>query len=138
LAQANTVLAQFCVDYNQSFARAAADAVRDFRSLLRRFDRARCLSLRYLRVVSADHTVTLAALPIALPPLPGQRGYARETLELSHQLDGRLRIFRGDQLLRALPLPLEEHAERRPAPITTAQKRKTSMPASTTSAADLL
>jgi transposase len=128
LEQANTVLAQFCVDYNQRFARSAADAVRDFRSLPRRFDLARCLSLRYERVVSADHTVTLGALPLALPPLPGQRAYARETVELSHQLDGRLRIFRGDQLLRALPLPLEEHAERRPAPITTAQKRKNPMP----------
>jgi hypothetical protein len=128
LEQANTILAQFCVDYNQRFARAAAESVRDFRSLPRRFDLARCLSLRYERVVSADHTVTLGALPLALPPLPGPRGYARETVELSHQLDGRLRIFRGDQLLHALPLPLEEHAERRPAPITTAQKRKTPMP----------
>jgi transposase len=126
--QANAVLTQFCADYNQRFARAAADVARDFRSLPRRFDLPRCLSLRYQRVISADHTVCLGALPIALPPLPGQRGYARETVELSHQLDGRLRIFRGDQLLLTLPLPLEEHAERRPAPITTAQKRKTPLP----------
>jgi len=128
LEQANPVLARFCLDHNQRFARAAAESVRDFRSLPRRFDLARCLSLRYQRVVSADHTVTLGALPIALPPRPGQRGYARETVELSHQLDGTLRVFRGDQLLRTLPLPLEEHAEHRPAPITAAQKRKTSMP----------
>jgi hypothetical protein len=65
---------------------------------------------------------------VALPPLPGHRGYAGETVELSHQLDGMLRVYRGDSLLLALPLPLEEHPERRPAPITTAQKRKTSMP----------
>src|SRR5713101_1613196 len=32
---ANTVLAQFCADYNQRFARAASDAARDFRSLPR-------------------------------------------------------------------------------------------------------
>jgi hypothetical protein len=60
--------------------------------------------------------------------LPGHRGYARETVDLSHQLDGTRRVYRGDRLLLALPLPLEEHAERRPAPITTAQKRKTPMP----------
>jgi hypothetical protein len=102
--------------------------VREFRSLPRRFDLARCLSLRYQRLVSPDHTVTLGAFPIALPPLPGQLGYARQTVELSHQLDGTLRIFRGDQLLRTLSLPLQEHAERRPAPVTTAQKRKTPMP----------
>jgi len=56
LEQANPVLARFCLDHNQRFARAAAESVRDFRSLPRRFDLARCLSLRYQRVVSADHT----------------------------------------------------------------------------------
>src|ERR1019366_8636314 len=50
--QAKPVLAGFCTDYNQRFARPAADATRDFRSLPRRFDLARCLSLRYQRVVS--------------------------------------------------------------------------------------
>ncbi|HYM79112.1 MAG TPA: hypothetical protein VE377_24265 [Candidatus Dormibacteraeota bacterium] len=33
------------------------------------------------------------------------RGYAAETVELSHQLNGTLRIYRGDHLLVALPLP---------------------------------
>jgi transposase len=128
LEQAKVVLARFCADYNQRFARAASDAAADFRSLPRRFDLARCLSLRYQRVVAADHTVTLGAHSIALPPLPGHRGYARETVELSHQLDGTLRVYRGDSLLLAQPLPLQEYADRRPAPRTTKQKRKTPMP----------
>jgi transposase len=125
LAQANAVLDQFCADYNQRFARPAADAACDFRSLPRRFDLARCLSLHYQRVVAADHTVTLGAHAVSLPPLCGPRGYAGETVELSHQLDGTLRVYRGDTLLLALPLPLQEHAERSPVAITTAQKRKT-------------
>src|ERR1017187_3345715 len=128
LAQANAVLEKFCADYNQRFARPAAEAVCDFRRVPRRFHLDRCLSLHYHRVVNADHTVTLGAHSIALPPLPGHRGYAGETVELSHQLDGTLRIYRGDALLRALPLPLEEHAQRRPALLTSAQKRKTPMP----------
>ena len=128
LPQANAVLDQFCADYNQRFARPAADTACDFRRLPRRFDLARCLSLHYQRVVAADHTVTLGAQSIPLPPLPGPRGYAGETVELSHQLDGRLRVFRGDALLLALPLPLEEHAERRPKLLTSAQKRKTPTP----------
>jgi len=128
LPQANAVLQRFCVDYNQRFARPALDATHDFRSLPRRFDLARCLSLRYQRVVAADHTVILGAHCLALPPLPGQRGYAGETVELSHQLDGTLRVYRGDSLLLAQPLPLLEHSHRRPAPRTTAQKRKTPMP----------
>jgi transposase len=128
LPAANTVLARFCADYNQRFARPPAQAACDFRSLPRRFDLARCLALHYQRVVAPDHTVTLGAYAIALPPLPGPRGYAGETVELSHQLEGTLRVYRGDVLLLALPLPLEEHAERRPAPSRTAQKRKNPMP----------
>jgi hypothetical protein len=79
-------------------------------------------------VVAADHSVSLGAQSIALPPLPAARGYAGETLELSHQLDGTLYVYRGDRLLLARPLPLEEHAERRPKLLTSAQKRKTPTP----------
>jgi transposase len=128
LAQANAVLDRFCADYNQRFARPAAEAASHFRSLPRRFDLARCLSLHYQRVVGADHTVTLGAHSIALPPLPGQRGYARETVELSHQLDGILHVFRGDQRIHTLPLSLEEQSEHRPKLLTSAQKRKNPMP----------
>jgi hypothetical protein len=71
----------------------------------------RCLALHYQRVSAQDHTVTLGARSIALPPLPDHRGYAGETVELSHQLDGTLRVYRGDTLLLALPLPLQEHAD---------------------------
>jgi hypothetical protein len=39
-----------------------------------------------------------------------------------------LRVYRGDQLLLALPLPLEEHAERRPKLLPSAPKRKTPIP----------
>jgi transposase len=126
--QANGVLARFCADHKQRFARPATDAACDFRPLPRHFDLARCLSLRYQRVVAADHTVTLGAHSIALPPLPGHRGYAGETVELSHQLDGTLRVYRGDVLLLTQPLPLEEFSDRRPAPRTTAQKPKPTMP----------
>jgi hypothetical protein len=126
VAQANAVLAVFCADYNQRFARPAADSARDFRTLPRRFDLARCLSFRYHRVVSADHVVTLGAHAIALPPRPGHRSYAGDTVELSHQLDGSLLVYRGDQLLLTQTLPLQEHADRRPALRSTAQKRKLS------------
>jgi transposase len=126
--EANAVLARFCADYNQRFARPAAEAASDFRCLPRRFDLARCLSLHYQRVVAADHTVALGAQSIALPPLPAHRGYAGETVDLSHQLDGVLRVFRADTLLTARPFAFEEYAERRPVQLTSAQKRKPKMP----------
>jgi hypothetical protein len=99
-----------------------------FRTLPRRFDLARCLSFRYQRIVSPDHVVTLGAHAIALPPRPGQRGYAGDSVELSHQLDGSLLVYRGDQLLLTQALPLQEHTDRRPALRTTAQKRKKPLP----------
>src|ERR1700722_3384809 len=128
LPQANAVLAHFCADYNQRFARPPAEAASDFRRLPRRFDLARCLSLRYQRGASADPTVALGSQSIALPPLPAHRGYAGETVELSHQLDGVLRVFRADTLLTALPFAFEEQPERRPVQLTSAQKRKPTMP----------
>jgi len=128
LLQANSVLQRFCAEYNRRFAHPATEAACDFRTLPRRFNLTRCLSLHYQRVVGADHVIRLGSHAIALPALPSQRGYARETVELAHQLDGMLRVYRGDQLLLTLPLPLEEHAEARPSPITTAQKRKTPTP----------
>jgi hypothetical protein len=124
LVHANAVLATFCADYNQRFARPAADSASDFRTLPRRFHLARCLSFRYQRVVSPDHVVTLGTEAIALPPRPGQRSYAGDNVELSHQLDGTLHVFRRDQLLLTRVLPLQEHVDRRPAPVTTAQKKK--------------
>jgi hypothetical protein len=128
LDPANAVLQNFCADYNCRFARPAAQAASDFRRLPRRFDLNRCLALHYQRVVAQDHTVTLGAQSIALPALSAHRGYAGESVELSHQLDGTLRVYRGDTLLLALPLPLQEHADRRPKLLTSAQKRKSPMP----------
>ena len=110
--QANVVLAMCCADYNRRFARPAADSTRDFRTLPRRCDLARCLSFRYQRIVSADHVVTLGTDPIALPPRAGQRSYTGDTVELSHQLDGSLLVYRGDQLLLRQVLPLVEHVDR--------------------------
>jgi hypothetical protein len=70
---------------------------------------------------------------IALPPLPGQRGYAGETVELSHQLDGTLRIFRGDSLWLTLPLRSKSTPSADPLHAARRQNQKPRCPASTTS-----
>ena len=130
LDSANQVLARFCADYNQRFAVPAREAQCDFRSLPPRFDLDRCLSFRYQRVVGPDHVITFGAHSIALPPLASKRGYAGHTVELSHRLNGLLLVSYRKLLLLSLPLPLpvQEHAPRRPAPRITAQKPKTPMP----------
>jgi transposase len=129
LDSANQVLARFCADYNQPFAVPAREAQSDFRSLPPRFHLARCLSFRYRRVVGPDHVITFGAHSIALPPLPSKRGYAGDTVELSHQMDGLLLVSYRKLLLLSLPLPLLllEH-DRRPAARTTRQKPKNRMP----------
>ncbi len=92
LDSANQVLARFCADYNQRFDHCADAAACDFRTLARRFDLARCLSFRYQRVVGPDHVISFGAHAIALPALSSKRGYAGNTVDLSHHLDATLHI----------------------------------------------
>jgi hypothetical protein len=130
LDSANHVLTRFCADYNLRFAVPAREAQRDFRSLPPRFDLARCLSFRYQRVVGPDHVITFGAHSIALPPLSSKRGYAGNTVELSHRLNGLLLVSLRKVLLLSLPLPLLllQTPDRRPAPLTSRQKPNKPMP----------
>ena len=129
LDSANQTLAHFCADYNHRFAVPAREAMRDFRALPPRFDLARCLSFRYQRVVNPDHVITFGAHTIALPALPSKRGYAGDTVDLSHRLDGHLLVSYRKVLLLSLPwpLPVQEPSRPRPAPRIAAQKMKKTM-----------
>jgi hypothetical protein len=115
---------------NQRFAVPAREAQRDFRSLPPRFDLARCLSFRYQRVLGPDPVITFGAHSLALPPLPAKRGYAGNTVDLSHHLDGMLLVSYRKLLLLSLPwpLPVQDLSHARPAPRTKPQKPKTPMP----------
>ena len=88
MEQANAVLAVFCSDYNQRFARPPPT-----RLAISALSPAASISPAVLAFATrassvADHVVTLGAATIALPPRPGLRSYAGVTVELSHQLDG--------------------------------------------------
>jgi transposase len=128
LDSANQVLARFCADYNRRFAVPAREAQPDFRALPPRFDLARCLSFRYQRVVGPDHVIPFGAHAIALPALASKRGYAGNTVELSHHLDGMLLVSYRKVLLLSLPWPWPELSQPRPAPCIAAHKPKTPMP----------
>ena len=84
----------------------------------------------YQRVVGPDHVITFGAHSIALPALPSKRGYAGNTVDLSHRLDGRLLVSYRKLLLLSLPwpLPVQDLAHARPALRLPAQKPKTPMP----------
>jgi transposase len=126
LEQANAVLARFVADYNRRFTVAPNDAANDFRHLPRGFDLARCLSFRYQRVVALDHTIAFGSEIIQLPP--ARLGYARSTVELSHQLDGKLRVYRRQHLLLTIERPVRELSEPKPAVRSAAQKRNPNIP----------
>lgn len=125
-AQANTVLQHFVADYNQRFAVAPAQAANDFRRLPRSFNLPRCLSFRYQRTVAPDHTVSFGGEKIQLPQ--ARSGYAGSIVELAHQLDGKLCLYRGQHLLLTLQRPLRELTEPKPSIRTSAQKRKPNPP----------
>ncbi|MGD0436588.1 MAG: ISNCY family transposase [Bryobacteraceae bacterium] len=118
LEQANQVLETFREDYNQRFAVAARETANDFRPLSKKLNWDRLFSLRYERVVGKDHVVDFGARSIQLPARKDGQGYAGVRVELSHQLNGELHVWHGQQDLFSMQLPLDYApglAPRRPA-----------------------
>ena len=107
LAEANAVLERFVQDYNGRFAVPAQQAASDFRPLSKRLDWDRLFSLKYQRVVGQDHVIQFGSRAIQLPASHGKGGYAGAVVELSHQLNGELVVWRGEQRLYAMPLLLD-------------------------------
>lgn len=107
LQQANAVLASFRQDYNRRFGVAAREAANDFRPLSKKLNGDRLFSLRYERVVGKDHVIEFGARSIQLPAAQGQQGYAGARVELSHQLNGELHVWHGQQDLFSMKLPLD-------------------------------
>jgi transposase len=107
LEQANAVLARFLPEHNRKFAKAAREAGNDFRVLDKKVNRDRLFSLRYERTVGHDHTISLGARSIQLPAAAGRQGYAGKKVEVSHQLNGELHVWLGDQRLHQCQAPIE-------------------------------
>ena len=73
--------------------------------------------MKYQRLVGQDHVIGFGTHAWQLPANNGQCGYAGAVVELSHQLNGELVVWRGQQRLYAMPLPLDYtpgQAPRRP------------------------
>jgi hypothetical protein len=107
LEQANGVLESFRQDYNRRFAVQAREAAHDFRPLSRKLNWDRVFSLRYERVVGKDHVIEFGARSIQLPARKDGPGYAGARVELSHQLNGELHVWHGQQDLFCMKLPLD-------------------------------
>lgn len=126
--QANAVLARFMQEHNRKFAKEAREAGNDFRALDKRINRDRLFSLRYERTVGHDHTVSFGARILQLSAATGQHGYAGKKVEVSHQLNGEVHVWLGDECLHHSQAPIEytvgmapKRPVKRPKP---AQKKK--------------
>jgi transposase len=123
LEEANRVLEIFRQDYNGRFAVAAREATSEFRRLSRKLNWDRLFSLRYERTVGKDHVIEFGSRSLQLPARKGNCGYAGVRVELSHQLNGELHVWQGEEHLFSMALPLDYApglAPRRPA----TQKKK--------------
>jgi len=114
LEQAHAVLEAFVPDYNRRFAVAPRDSQSDFRPLSKKLNWDRLFSLRYERVVAKDHVVQFGSQRIQLPAREGRQGYAGQKVELSHQLNGELHVWLGEQRLHRMALPLSYTPGRAP------------------------
>lgn len=106
LEQANAVLEAFVQDYNRRFAVEPRESQSDFRPLSKKLNWDRLFNLRYERVVAKDHVVQFGSHRIQLPARAGREGYAGQKVELSHQLNGELHVWLGQQRLHRIALPL--------------------------------
>lgn len=100
---AERFLPEFIADYNQRFARPAADPGAVWRRPPRDLDR--ILSCRYSIAVARDNTVRLGARWLQLPPGPRGRSYAGCRVEVRELLDGRLLALYHGAVLAAQASP---------------------------------
>ncbi len=105
--QANAVLGQFMKEHNRKFAKPARELGNDFRELDRRVNRDRLFSLKYERTVGSDHTVSFGARILQLPPIAGRQSYVGKKVEVSHQLNGELHVWLGEQHLYQGQAPMD-------------------------------
>ena len=123
LEEANRVLEWFVEVYNRQFGVDPKQAGNDFRPLSKKCNWDRIFSLKYERVVGNDHVIQFGSVAIQLPAKGGKDGYAGQLVEVSHQLNGELHVWLGQQRLFSMELPLDYtpgRAPRRPA----ARKKK--------------
>ncbi len=125
LAEANAVLEAYRPVYNKRFGKPPASRRPAWRKLPKDLDLARTCSLRKTTTVRNDNTVFFEGRVIDLPPGPNHTSWARKTVVVSHQLDGRIRVYLGDKVLASVR---DEPPRRSPSRRRRGTKKKTALP----------
>jgi transposase len=122
IAAANTYLEDgFLEAHNARFAQAAAQAEPVWGKAPKPAERERLLSLCYPKV-SPDNAVRLDGMIIDIPPGPGKRSYAKQSVEVRQLLDGRWRVYYRERVIAQVPAT--QIAE-----LTRTRRRRKSFPA---------
>lgn len=118
-AAANPALPRFLADYNPRFAVPAVDPVPAWRPVPADLDLARTLAFVYPAVVGQDHLVRCGGERLPVPARRGGVSRAKARVQVYQLLDGRWRVYEGDELLTETPAtPLGE-------PLRTRYRQKT-------------
>jgi len=100
VSQANRVLSKYVAQHNARFAVAAAQANSAWRPRLSGYDANCVCALQYVRIVANNNSVRIGGQIIDIPKRGGRRPtYARAEVIVRHQLDGRYRIYFGDEMI---------------------------------------
>lgn len=119
LAPANGFLQNYFIDdYNQHFARPAAESSSAWRKAPAVSQLQHIISFRYPAVVANDNCLRLHGEIIDIPPGPGGRSYAKARVEARQRLDGSYQVlYQGRLIAKTNPQPIRE-------PIYTKARRK--------------
>jgi transposase len=113
LAEANNVLREFLISFNQRFGVPAAQPGSAYREVAEGLDMDSVLCLKEIRRVAKDNTVRYRGRTLQLFPGAEQPSYARTHVEVQERLDGRLLVRHRGQILTpedAPPLAAELRA----------------------------
>jgi transposase len=128
LAEANAFLKRYRVKHNRKFGKRPAESRPAWRLLPKSLDLDRICSFITKTSVGNDNTIKYQGCEIALPPRAGHRTRAGHVVEVSHSLEGRIRVFDGEEELvvkQADPLSKSPKRRRlRLAPIQEKPKRQ--------------
>ncbi len=104
--QANALLTRFLPPFNAAFRKLPRRPGSAYRKLDPHLDLDYICSFRYPRTVGNDHVIpALPGVPVQLPPLARNRGYAGRKVEVCQQPSGDLLIYLQGRLLQRVSAP---------------------------------
>lgn len=97
--EANAVLEDYRVAHNKRFAIPAQDSHQAWRPSPDAEALDSLCALQYVRLVANNNTVRIGGQVIDIPHKPRGRSYAKAYVVVRHLLDGRYRVFYGNELV---------------------------------------